>query len=425
MRAARHLKSLLARVPAPLAAATAAAAPGGALLLALSSSGLFETRVTRAPELPPAPSPWLVATAIAKDDAACQLSVRVVDEHGVAIDDAPLEVAKLGAGVVEAGFDALTDHKGTHRLIDLARGSYDVTVDVPGKALQGTPTFRCDQDGKRAYFDVVVKDADRVVTGTLRGVRASGAKQPLPYATVAIFQDLADRSALGGVVRTRTDGEGHFTARLPAGRYVAYATATDHVGTKAQFTVDAPVTEMNMALGYMPSVHGVVVDDAGAPVAGAIVAMGNAYDPRAKAGAVVADANGRFRLPVREGQELTITARGEGKIGRTFVGVVNDVDRVGDVRVVASVGRTVSGVVTTPTGKIVAFGDVQFRIKSLGVEGTTRTDGSGRFVLDGMPQDEPVEVWAKGNATGAWGARVAEPATTSTQLALLYIPPAY
>jgi hypothetical protein len=423
MRAARHLKSLLARVPAPLAAATAAAAPGGALLLALSSSGLFETRVTRAPELPPAPSPWLVATAVAKDDAACQLSVRVVDERGDVVDDAPLKIAKLGAGVVEAGCDALTDHKGTHRLIDLARGSYDVTVDVAGKALQGTPTFRCDQDGKRAFFDVVVKDSDRVVTGTIHGVRG-GKKQPLAYATVAVFQDLANRNALGGVVRVRTDGDGQFSARLPAGQYVAYATANDHVAAKTHFTVDAPLTQMQLALAFMPSVSGVVVDDAGVPVAGAVVAMGNAYDPRAKASAVVADSSGRFRLPVHEGQELTLTARGDGKIGRTFVGVVT-AERAPEVRIVASVGRTVSGVVTTPTGKIVAFGDVQFRIKSLGVEGTARTDASGRFVLDGMPQNEPVEVWAKGNATGAWGARVAEPTTSPTQLALLYIPPAY
>ena len=50
-------------------------------------------------------------------------------------------------------------------------------------------------------------------------------------------------------------------------------------------------------------------------------------------------------------------------------------------------------------------------------------DGAGRFVLDGMPADADVEVWAEGNATGAWGAQVSTPA--GERLALVYVPAAY
>lgn len=414
-----RLLSLSRRLPSPVKTAVVAVVPGGALLLALSSTGLFDTRVTQLPPLPEAPSPWLVARATANDDAACQLSLRVVDEAGNAVDDARVSVAALKDGGVDRTFDALTDRKGTHRLIDLARGAYDVTVDVDGKALQGTPTFRCDHDGQRAYFDVVVKDSEHVVTGKLTGKK----KAPLAYATVALFQSLAHRDGLAGVVRVRTDADGNFTARVAAGSYVAYATAADHVAKKTTLKVEAPTTKMALNLAWSPSVRGVVVDDAGQPLKNAEVAMGNAFDPRAKNTTVRTDENGRFAIAVSEGQELSLTARGDGKIGRAYVGTVDDVERFQQLTIVATSGRTVSGVVFNTDGEPLAFGGVHYRVRELGLEGDAPTDKAGRFVLDGLPAHQDVEVWASGNATGAWGARVADPSTT--QLALTFVPPAY
>lgn len=418
-RVVDRVLSLSARAPAPLKTAFHAAIPGGAVLLALSASGLFEPRVTRAPELPPAPSPWLVATATAQNDAACQLSLRVTDEGGSAVNDAHVSVVALKSGAVARSFDALTDAKGTHRLIDLDRGSYDVTVDVAGKALQGTPTFRCEQDGQRGYFDVVVKDSDHVVTGRLTGRR----KAALPFASVALYQDDSNRTGLAGVVRTRTDGDGNFTARLPAGKFVVYASAEEHVARKGTLNVEAPTTKMALALSFSPAVRGVVVDEAGHPIANAVVAMGNAFDPRSRGGSVTTDETGHFAMSVQEGQDLELTARGDGKLGRAVVGTVDDVDHFQHLTIVATSGRTVSGVVFSTTGDPLAFGGVHYRVKALGLEGEAPTDKSGRFVLDGLPADLDVEVWAAGNATGAWGARVADPATS--QLALLFVPPAY
>ncbi len=410
---------LRANIPTPLKSAAVAVVPGGALLLALSSTGLFDTRVTQLPDLPEAPSPWLVARASAQDDAACQLSLRVVDEAGNAVDDARVTVAALKDGSVGRTVDALTDRKGTHRLIDLDRGAYDVTVDVDGKALQGTPTFRCNHDGQRAYFDVVVKDSDNVVTGRLTGKN----KAALAHATVALFQSINQRDGLAGVVRVRTDADGNFSARVTAGSYVAYATAADHTAKKTTVKVEAPVTKMALNLAWSPSVRGIVVDDAGQPLKNAVVAMGNAFDPRAKTTTVKTDENGRFALAVSQGQELSLTARGDGKIGRAFVGTVDDVERFQHLTIVATSGRTVSGVVLGTDGNPLAFGGVHYRVRELGLEGEAPTDGAGRFMLDGLPANQDVEVWAVGNATGAWGARVADPGTT--QLALTFIPPAY
>jgi hypothetical protein len=42
--------------------------------------------------------------------------------------------------------------------------------------------------------------------------------------------------------------------------------------------------------------------------------------------------------------------------------------------------------------------------------GEAPTDEDGRFVLDGMPPEVDVEVWAADHESGAWGAQVATPA---------------
>ncbi|MDP2339397.1 MAG: carboxypeptidase regulatory-like domain-containing protein [Deltaproteobacteria bacterium] len=404
---------------APLRIALVAVVPGGAFLLALSSTGLLDTRVTPAPELAPAESPWLVARGAAIDDSACQLSLRVTDEQGSAVDAAHVSVVELKEGAIARTFEARTDRKGTHRLLDLDPGFYDVTVDVDGKALQGTPTFRCETAGQRAFFDVVVADSDRVVTGHLQGRH----KKPLAWSTVALFQDDKNRKGLAGAVRVRTDENGDFKARLPAGDYVVYASANEHVARKSTLRVTEPLTKVKLALAFSPAVRGVVVDEEGRPIKNAEVAMGDAWDPRARAAAVHTDDQGRFSLPVSEGQQLSLTARGDGRIGRALIGVVDDVDRFQSVTLVATSGRTVSGTVFSTTGAPLAFSGVHYRVRSLGLEGEAPTDGDGRFMLDGLPTNEDVEVWASGNATGAWGAQVATPSTT--QLALTFIPPAW
>jgi hypothetical protein len=240
---------------------------------------------------------------------------------------------------------------------------------------------------------------------------------------LALWQDDNARAGLTGVVRVRTNEAGSFSAPLPVGTYQAWVTADDHVGKKVTLKVTAEKGRARVALAYAPSVRGTVTDELGAPIAGALVAVGGAFDPRQRAQSVKTDEHGRFVLPVQQGQELTITARGAGRVARAFVGLVDDVDRFRDVRLVASAGRTVSGIVYRTDGEPLAFGAVQYRVKALGLEGEAPLDAKGRFALDGMPADADVEVWAVGNATGAWGAQVATPATS--QVALVFVPPAW
>lgn len=419
-RPAAFLASLSSQVPVGARRVLGAAVVSVVVLTSMSSLNLFSTRTTRAARAAPVPSPWTLGHAEAIDDSACQLAIRVRDDAGDVLADAPLHVVRIvdGGEVVER-YSARTDARGGHRLIDLPQGHYDITVDVPGKALAGAPTFTCDHKGRRAFFDVDIKDAAHVVEGTLRGRN----KQPLSSATVALWQDDNARSGLAGVVRLRTDDAGHFSARLPAGRYLGVATAGEHVAKRVTIDVEAATTQMDLRLAFSPSVRGLVVDETGTPLVGAVVSVGGAFDPRAKTSRVVTDATGHFTVPVHEGQELSLTARGNGRVARVVLGVVADVGGFQQVVLQASEGRTVEGVVLRADGGALAFGAVHYRVRALGLEGEAPTDGNGRFTLDGMPADQDVEVWAAGNASGAWGAQVATPATT--QLALTYVAPAW
>lgn len=417
---ARSLSWKVAHAPDGAIAAGSAVGLSALVLGSLSALHLLEPRVTRAPELPPAPSPWLVASASAVDDGACQVSLRVLDHDGSVVDNAGVEVVRLEDGRVTWRRALRTDDGGVARLIDLEPGYYDLTVDVGDRALNGAPTFRCDptHGGRRAFFDVTVAPATGRIEGTLVGHRGKA----LPAATVAMWQEDNHRSGLAGVVRVRTDAEGRFSARLPKGRYLIQAVAADHVAKKLTLSVDDK-TSARVVLPWSPAIRGVVVDELGAPIPGAAVALGGAFDPKAKASAVVADEHGRFALPIQAGQDVVITARGHGRVARATLGVVDNLDGFQQVQLTATTGRTVSGTVYTTAGTPLAFGAVHYRIRSLGLEGEAPTDGHGRFLLDGMPADADVEVWAAGNASGAWGAQVATP--ERNELALTFVAAAW
>lgn len=416
----RSAASTIARAPDSAVAVASAVGVSALVIGSLSALHLLEPRVTRAPAQPPSPSPWLVARAAAIDDGACQLSLRVVDHDGTIVDNAGVEVVRLQDGDVAWRRMVRTDAGGVARLIDLEPGYYDLTVDVADRALNGAPTFRCDPQfgGRRAFFDVRLAPA----TGHLEGTLVGHGGKALPAATVALWQEDSSRVGLAGVVRVRTDAAGRFSARLPKGRYLAQAIAADHVVKKLTITV-GDKTAARIVLPWSPAIRGVIVDELGAPIGGAAVALGGAFDPKAKASAVVADDHGRFVLPIREGQDVVITARGNGRVARATLGVVDNIDAFQQVRLMATTGRTVSGTVFTTAGTPLGHGAVHYRIRSLGLEGEAPTDAHGRFLLDGMPNDADVEVWAAGHASGAWGAQVATP--ERHELALTFVAAAW
>lgn len=418
----RHLKGLWSRAARPARVAAAAALPGAALAAALSLSGATGPRYFERP--PPEPSPYVLAAAEGAMPLGCQIGTRVRLD-GAPVEDANLRLSRVTADGSAEVWTARTAKNGAHRFIDLPAGTYHLTAQVDGQPPAGAPEVFCRQAAERLFVEVPLASQAPAQAVAVEVALTSTAGGALVGAEVALAQDTDSRDALAGVARLPADAFGRLTVRLLPGRYVLLAQAPHHAPVTRKITLrtDEPTSEARIALAPAPRVRGVLVDEEGAPIADAVVALGAAFDPKARAMRVRTEADGSFSLPVSQGQDVTVSARGGGKVARMAFGVLSSPFGLDDVRLVARAGREVEGVVTRPDGEPWAFGLVRYRVRDLGLSGVEQADDKGRFVLAGMPSDADVEVWAEGNATGAWGAQVSSPG--SEPLALVFIPPAY
>jgi hypothetical protein len=419
-----RLLAYLSRIPRPVFAVAAAALPAAALGALLDVTNASEPRFH--PAEPPPPSPWVVARAENTVAGACQIATVVTDVSGAALDDAPLRLTRVGAeGTVEE-WRSLTDGDGAHRFLDLPAGTYQLTALVDGKMPASSPEWNCRGADERAFFTLPVRDSEHVLTGAVKskaGSMASGAE-------LAIAQEHDARTSVTGVARIPVNADGTFSVRLVPGRYMVMAQAPNHAPLVRKITVgdDDKVSQTRFMLTPAPRIRGRVLDEDGTPMANATVALGGVLDPKVKAPSVRTDEQGNFALPVSLGMDVFVTARattadGGGKTARASLGTALSPFGFTGVDLVVRDGRAVEGVVSKPDGSAWAFGEVRYRIRDLGLSGVEKADGEGRFVLAGMPPDADVEVWAEGNATGAWGAQVASPG--NDKLALVYVPPAY
>ena len=141
--------------------------------------------------------------------------------------------------------------------------------------------------------------------------------------------------------------------------------------------------------GADSAITGVVVDEAGKPVAGATVRALN----RGVSGPVETDADGRFRITqdrieiARPNRYAVLLARGgEGRLG-----LAQDFrEQAGPVKVVLKPARTVDVRVVDRDGRPVEGADVAFMASLFHLLGEGRTDAEGRWRLD-VPAD--TKVW--------------------------------
>lgn len=407
-----------AKLRSAVTLACAAALPAGVVFAVLSAADATEPRFFPSP--PVQPSPWLVAPSARVVPDTCQITALVVDD-GSARADVPLRLVRVTSmGPVDV-WSALSDSRGAHRFVDLPQGHYQLTALVEGRAPASSPSFRCGEEDARAFFTLGLQQSEHVVVGRVTSSDGSS----IAGAELAFAQEALDRNALAGTARVQVAADGRYSVRLVPGRYVVLVQAPFHAPLQRTLHVraEAPSTSARYALTPAPHVTGRVVDENGAPVAGALVAVGGIFDPRARVPTARSETDGTFDLPVSLGQDVLLTARGGGRVAQAALGVVQRRTGVAGVELVVRAGRRVEGIVMTPDGASWAFGTVRYRVRALGLSGVEKVDGAGRFALDGMPLDADVEVWAEGNATGAWGAQLASPGRD--QLALVYTPPAY
>ncbi len=410
------------RIPRPvgvrLRQAAAVTLPVAAVAAALSLSNATGQRFF--PPDPPTPSPYIIAPAANSVPGACQVGALVTD-GGAARGDVLLRLARVTAEGSAEVWQAITDGTGVHRFLDLPAGSYQLTALTDNRA-PAAADFRCGGDDGRAFLTLDLVRADHVLSGR---VTSSGGA-PAPGAEIAIGQDVDARTSLAGTARIPVDQDGSFHVRMAPGDYVVLVQAPNHAPLlrKLHFDGSAPASVARFTLVPTPHVRGRVVDEDGAPLAGARVSVGGMFDPTQRVASVTTDADGTFSLPVADGQDVDVTAHSaKGLVARVSLGVVHGAYGLSGVNVVARAGRAVEGVVMKPDGSAWSFGEVRYRVRDLGLTGVEKADADGHFVVDGMPTDADVEVWAEGNASGAWGAQVASPG--NNRLALVYTPPAY
>lgn len=199
--------------------------------------------------------------------------------------------------------------------------------------------------------------------------------------------------------------DGTFVVRgLPAGRdYAARAGHARLAGVELRFElpeagVDRP---LELVLHRGGTIHGTVVDDARAPVAGATVrallpaqifGLGGETAREAES-----DSGGRFRLEGVPPGPTRLVARAHGLLeGRPVPVEVTDGEDVRGVVLELSAGASIEGTVTWPDGSAAAGIDVDvgFDPAALGgleafnamrgASGEAESDGSGRFRVTGL-----------------------------------------
>ncbi|MEZ4367848.1 MAG: carboxypeptidase regulatory-like domain-containing protein [Kofleriaceae bacterium] len=176
-----------------------------------------------------------------------------------------------------------------------------------------------------------------------------------------------------------------------AARAEGFAPAAVMVSTSG--VGDAPI-RVALALTRGAAIAGIVVDDAGAPIAGARVHASNVAEPLPvvdpRADAVTTDAAGRFVVPALAAGSWRLEARhGDHAPTQAPPITVDGIHPRSDVRLVMGAGGVVRGCVVDDAGAPVAAADVQLVADGHVAWRPRRaayTDADGRFEVTGLPR---------------------------------------
>jgi hypothetical protein len=368
---------------------------------------------------PEAAPTWSDAIAPADDDDdGCQVSVQATLDDRPA-DSARFALHRVGASSTEATWTASPRADGVHRFAGLPHGTYHLVAEHLGRAPVAAPPWTCAGDGERAFFALDFDKIGAPLTG-----RVTGRGGELAEGTeIMIEQPDGFRGAFGGIVHLSLDDEGTFATRLAPGRYTLLALAPHHTPITQELTITEHGGQTRLRMQWRPEARGFVYDDAGAPVAGATVFLGPHFDPRVPPSMTTTEDDGSFELAVLPGRDILLTAKTDVGVGHVRLGEVTQLRGHTGVSIQLKAGRTVSGWIEQRDGRPVAFGEVTYRIKELGLVGVVKAKDDGTFALAGVPLAADVELWPKDGAIGAWGGAVASPGRD--RVLLTYVPPAY
>lgn len=307
------------------------------------------------------------AAVIVGVDGGARISGKVARDDGTGISRAVVTAIHGRHGRF---FDVLTGAEGAFTLGPLPDGDYTVVASSPGLLPARARVERGDRAKVRLELLAPRRLAGRV---TLEGVPTGG---------VVVGLRGEHRK-----VELTTDAGGSFAfGALRPGEYQLLATLGDRV---AQEAVTVPrrrdVDDVTLALAAGVTVDGTVVDDTGAPIAGAKVRLDRrAPRPRMGAATATTDGAGRFRFgPIAPG-ELELAASRDGYLPATDEEVRVAAVESRTVTLALQRARRIEGKVVDREGTPVAGAVVVASPRGQGsdVETSDRTGTDGAFGLD-------------------------------------------
>ncbi|HZF12331.1 MAG TPA: carboxypeptidase regulatory-like domain-containing protein [Thermoanaerobaculia bacterium] len=335
---------------------------------------------------------------------------RVVDGDGQGIAAAMVQLVSSSAtGMDPFGAAAenlrqtTADAGGRFAVEGLAPGRIDVAVQAPGfaPALLRQVAVPAALEAGNAAFDLrpIVLGSGVALTGTV----VDGQGRPVAGAAV---QAEARKPALdrGGTRPERgeatTGTDGRFTVSgLSRGRAFLLTVEREGFASRTLPEVKPPLPEpLRIVLSPAARLAGEVVDDAGAPVAGARVRARGELPPSIGSGSLppsffgtTTDDDGHFELRDTAAGKVTLTAAAAGFLPATLPLQVVTGQSQDDLRVVLHRGSTVAGRVLGPDGTPAAGAAVSLLARGGGLfagpsGSRARTDGDGGYLLDAVPE---------------------------------------
>jgi outer membrane protein OmpA-like peptidoglycan-associated protein/protocatechuate 3,4-dioxygenase beta subunit len=264
---------------------------------------------------------------------------------------------------------AKTDENGNYLLEVGEEGDYELVATIPGYGDKEPVAITEDWDSNNR-IDMTLEPML-----TAQGVVMNEDGSPAGNVDVELRDDNGDI-----VYKGKTDENGYYQFPLEENEtYTAFATDGTLAGSET-FTTDAgydPLEDTNIQLGPVYTVNGVVLDEEGNPVAGALVKI---YDENGNEIAQVrTDENGEYTIPIYEdgSYQVVATIPGYGDIEQVVID--ENWDNDGQIVMNLEPMLTAQGIVKnedgTPAGKV----DIELTDEDGNVIYKGRTDENGYY----------------------------------------------